>query len=279
MIQEIAPHVFHNEFRPGRRPEPDDIVMSFDGQKLLCREDGDDLVFPRARDLTKEPSPGQEMIYLCSVDEQGCFLLPESAEVPEGYEYLEVWRSRSERAVPQEMMFAVATGKHLAHWYKTHSYCGCCGEKNVHADDERALVCPSCGFRTYPRIMPAVIIGVTHEDKLLVTRYSDRPLPFYALVAGFVEIGETLEECVAREVMEEVGLQVKNIRYYKSQPWGIVDDLLTGFYCEVDGDPTVHLDHKELGEALWVGRGEVPLQPDHFSLTGEMMRAFNEGRV
>ena len=85
----------------------------------------------------------------------------------------------------------------------------------------------------FPVIAPAVIVGVTNGEQLLMTKYKGRDIPFYALIAGFTEIGETLEECVAREVMEEAGLRVKNIRYYKSQPWAIVDDLLAGFYCDV----------------------------------------------
>ena len=91
-------------------------------------------------------------------------------------------------------------------------------------------------------------------------------------------IGETLEETVQREVMEELGLKVKNIRYYKSQPWGIVDDLLTGFFCDVDGDTTIRLDRSELKEGLWVKREDVVLQPNTLSLTNEMMTIFKEGR-
>jgi NAD+ diphosphatase len=94
------------------------------------------------------------------------------------------------------------------------------------------------------------------------------------LVAGFAEIGETLEETVAREVHEEVGLKVKNITYYKSQPWGTAADMLTGFFCEVDGDDTIRMDDGELKIAKWVTPDEIELQPDDFSLTNEMMKVF-----
>ena len=107
------------------------------------------------------------------------------------------------------------------------------------------LKCPSCGHLIYPRIVPAVIVGVKNGDKILLTKYRKGFTPF-ALIAGFTEIGETLEETVAREVMEEAGIRVKNIQYYKSQPWGVVDDLLAGFYCEVDGDTEIHMDASEL---------------------------------
>ena len=93
--------------------------------------------------------------------------------------------------------------------------------------------------------MPAVIVGICNNDKILVTKYRTG-FAHYALVAGFTEIGETLEETVQREVLEETGLRVKNIRYYKSQPWGIVDDILAGFYCDVDGETDIHMDESEL---------------------------------
>ena len=317
MIQDIKPHQLDNQYHPEREPEPDDYVLSYQSQKILCNTTGGELRLPRVKDLSKK----ENLIYLFSIDEKAFFLMPETAgavmvenpyasdssesgnslvsghvkedepvvlygdmaECPDtsdvGYSYQNVWRNRRGIKAEQELMFAVATGKHLSHWYRTNRFCGCCGHATENDKKERALICPSCGNRIYPRLVPAVIIAVTNGDTILVTKYGDRDLPFYALVAGFVEIGETLEECVEREVMEEVGLHVKNIRYYKSQPWGIVDDVLMGFWCEVDGDPTIHLDHQELKEGIWAKRGEVPLQPDHFSLTGEMMRVFNEGRL
>ena len=119
-----------------------------------------------------------------------------------------------------------------------------------------------------------MIVGVTNGDEILMTKYRGRDIPYYALIAGFTEIGETLEQTVAREVMEEAGLRVKNIRYYKSQPWGIVDDILVGFYCDVDGDDTITLDENELGSAIWVNREDIVGQPDALSLTNEMMSMF-----
>ena len=140
------------------------------------------------------------------------------------------------------------------------------------------MKCKDCGRVIYPRINPAVIVGVTNGDEILMTKYRGRDIPYFALVAGFTEIGETLEQTVAREVMEEAGLRVKNIRYYKSQPWAIVDDLLAGFYCDVDGATEIHMDATELKEAVWVRREDVVGQPNDFSLTNEMMLVFRDGK-
>jgi NAD+ diphosphatase len=143
-------------------------------------------------------------------------------------------------------------------------------------DSERALKCAECGNKVYPRINPAVIVGVTNGDRILITRYR-RGYAHNALIAGFTEIGETLEQTVMREVMEEAGIRVKNIRYYKSQPWGMAADLLVGFFCDVDGDDDIKMDESELKYAQWLGRDEIELQPYEHSLTNEMMKRFRNG--
>ena len=142
------------------------------------------------------------------------------------------------------------------------------------------MICPKCGNILYPRINPAVIIGVIDKEanKLLVTRYKVG-YGHNALVAGFTEIGETLEETVSREVMEEAGIHVTNIRYYKSQPWGIASDILVGFFCEVTGDREITMDNNELKFASWLSPKEIELQPLEYSLTNEMMKVFKEGDV
>ena len=198
--------------------------------------------------------------------------------MPQGFAFRDSRTLRRMDIAPRENLFAEFTGHQLYRWYRDNRYCGTCGGTTRHSSKERAVRCTNCGRTIYPRILPAVIVAVTSGDKLLMTKYADRPLAVYALVAGFVEIGEQLEDTVRREVMEEVGLKVKNIRYYKSQPWGVVDDILMGFYCEVDGDDTIRLDHNELKEGKWFRREEVQLQPTDFSLTNEMMKEFKEGR-
>ena len=275
MIQDIGPHRLHNEYRTDVQASPADPVFVFEKGKLLVRPEGDRFVLPCAGDLE-----GEDLIYLFSLDEQPCFLArrgPESLET-DGFTCRDLRELRKEGYGPREWYFAAVTAFQLSNWYRDNRFCGTCGQKTVHSASERALVCPACGRTIYPRIVPAVIVGVTDGDRILLTRYAGRGIPFYALIAGFTEIGETLEQTVEREVMEEVGLRVKNIRYYKSQPWGIVDDILTGFYCDVDGDTTIRLDRTELKEGVWMKREEVELQPDDFSLTNEMMWMFKEGK-
>lgn len=280
MIQDIAPHQFDNHFRPGKVPTADSAVIAFSGRKVLLREDGDSVALPRARDL----GPSRKLHYLFTMDDEDYYFPVEPVpddEMPEGFEYIGALMLRFGYDIPRELMFLLTTALHFSNWYTHNRFCGCCGTHTELDDQERAVVCPKCGNKIFPRINPAVIIGVTNGDELVMTKYANRPgqrVPFYALVAGFTEFGETFEETVSREVMEEVGLKVKNIRYYKSQPWGFADDILAGFYCDVDGDPTITVDHSELKTAVWMKREDITGQPDDLSLTNEMMMLFHDGK-
>ena len=144
---------------------------------------------------------------------------------------------------------------------------------------ERMVYCEECRNMEFPKICPAVIIGVTDKNRILLSKYADRAFRKYALLAGYTEIGETVEETVKREVMEEVGLKVKNIRYYKSQPWSFTDTLLMGFYCDLDGEDTIILDKEELALAEWFEREDIPVKSSRDSLTNEMIMKFKNGEV
>ena len=283
MIQDIKPYKLNNHYRPEAKPDGDSIVLFFTEKGVLCRveeKDGVPVVhFPFLRELDADP---EQLIYAFALNRTNWFLLTDEKAVrsvlPEGCRFFLVGELRKMKAGTQPAIFAAMTGLHLYHWYRDNRCCGRCGHILQHDGRERALRCPSCGNIIYPKICPAVIAGVLNKDRLLVTKYRTG-FPHYALVAGFTEIGETLEETVAREVMEETGLRVKNIRYYKSQPWGIADDLLAGFYCEVEGSAEIHLDENELKLAEWKTRDEIELQPDDMSLTNEMMEQFKYGRT
>lgn len=268
MIQDIYPHILHNQYSPAARAEREDWVLCFRGQELLLRRDNQ---FPRVSELGEG-----EYTYLFTVDEERYFLRDVLQSLPEGFAFRDVKQLRREQALPKHRIFAALTGKHLADWYRDTRFCGHCGAEMVHSSTERARKCPVCGYTAYPRIMPAVIVGVKNGNRLLITRYRTG-FAHNALIAGFTEIGETAEETVAREVMEETGVRVKHIRYYKSQPWGIANDLLLGFFCELDGDESIRMDENELKYAQWVPREKIELQPDDFSLTNEMMTRFKTG--
>lgn len=279
MIQDISPRIYHNEYRDELPVESDFILVFFKNMVLVRYENGK-LRYPALKEMN-----GYEChyFYLFSIDHFKYFLayLPaaEAEDIPpvclDGYSYENVSIFRT--ADSRHTAFAGITGHHLFNWYQTNQFCGRCGERLTPDRKERMLACASCQNTVYPRIAPAVIVGVVNGDKLLMSKYAGRPYTKYALIAGFTEIGESAEQTVAREVMEEVGLKVKNIRYYKSQPWAFSGSLLLGYFAELDGSDEITLDTNELAEAGWFSRDEITVEDDYISLTREMIWQFKEG--
>ena len=276
MLQDLEYGRLENEYRP-TPPRGDDYALCFRGQDvLLCRGADDRLSLPAVAQV--QSWWGQrEGRYLFRLHGAGFYLFPgESGDAPAPYTYERVRALRQN--VSREVCYAVLTGWHLFCWYRDNRFCGRCGTQTVHDDAERALRCPDCGNLIFPRINPVVIVAVTDGDRLLLSRYAGRSYTHYALIAGYTEIGETMEQAAAREVMEEVGLKIKNLRYYKSQPWGVDGNILMGFFCDLDGDRTIHLDERELSHGGWYDRRALPIGDDGFSLTREMIRVFGEGK-
>lgn len=281
MIQDIGAFRYHNEYRDCA-PEADSRILCYRGREVFAAVRDGSLDFLTYQEFCEGVAGGAvRYTYLFAIDRVSFFLatgqsLAEelaAAAFPDfAWHPIEIFRA----AVPREAAFAAVTGYQLAAWYDSRRFCPRCGRPMVHDARERMMRCDACRLTEYPKICPAVIVGVTEGDRLLLTRYAGGDYRKYALIAGFTEIGESVEETVRREVMEEVGLRVRNIRYYKSQPWSYTSTLLMGFFCEVDGADEIHLDRMELSEAKWCTREEIP-EDDGVSLTREMMRVFKEG--
>ena len=279
MIQDLKSGIYHNEYRE-QGPVAGDYIIFAKGRSMLVKKESETIVFPRLEEIASE----MDYIYLFEIVINGKiqkFFLGEADMVSDGlrndYDYGQQNMFRTKG--PDYMAFAGITACQLANWYASTKYCGCCGTALVHDTKERMMRCPICDAVYYPKISPAVIVGVIdrQKERILMTKYAGREYKKYALIAGFTEIGETAEDTVRREVMEEVGIQVKNIRYYKSQPWSFTDTLLLGFYCELDGDDTILLDREELSTGEWLHRNEIPTVYDGISLTNEMIMRFKNG--
>lgn len=280
MIQDILPLHMENRYIE-KIPEKDSRLMAFCENQILIKseEELDFLTYGELEEWCEANHKKMpQMVYLFVVGEQGFYLTDvpdEFLEKTEAYHFVRMFEVRAKK--PKEQVFAAATAWHLYVWYRDNQFCGRCGKKLLHSRKARMLSCVGCGNQVFPKIAPAVIVGVTHGEWILMTKYANREYKRYALIAGFTEIGETAEETVAREVMEEVGLQVKNIRYYKSQPWGFDSNLLLGYFCELDdsdGVADIRMDEEELAEAEWVHYSDVPDDPEGLSLTREMMMVF-----
>ena len=296
MIQDIAPHRYDNTYHI-QKPGAQDYVFCIQKGRILLRETAEEhvLTIPRREEIEAAvPELMDRAVYLFSVDEKPYFLVsvPEKeaeeilAKLKEGAEKeLEQlcyeWKAPTDiRAMdPMHQAFAAITAVQLWRWRQSRQFCGRCGAKTEDSKIERAIVCPVCGQTEYPKISPAVIVAITNGDKLLMSRYRVNHSTYrgYALIAGFVEIGETFEETVRREVMEEVGLKVKNIRYFKSQPWAFTDTEMIGFFAELDGDDKIRLQEDELSEAGWYTREEIPDDARLISVGTEMKMYFKYG--
>ena len=271
LIQDIGDHVYSNAYvaEPAR---PGDWALAYQGRECLLRVSESGLEFPHVGDVDADAN---QLIFLFCIDGERYFLAPDGSSA-EGFGYMPLREFRFLQ--PRYRSFAGITGNQLRGWYAGNRFCGRCGHAMERVATSREIACPSCANVVYPKIMPAVICGITWGDKILLTKYAGKEYTRYALVAGFNEVGETLEDTCRREVMEEVGLRIKNIRYYKDQPWPFSSTLLAGFYCDLDGDPTIHVDHDELKLAVWMDRSDLPSHlEDTSSLTNEMIMHFRNG--
>lgn len=280
MIQEIFPHVFHNEFEV-KAPCEDSCFFYF-SEGNICLTEGDNQTIPRFIDL----SEGQRQTFqshcdfLFTIDHTDFFLIDETSANLTNTSGLCLKKTGIIRELtPMWVSFSAICALQLYRFYTTNHYCGCCGSSMIKSKKERSMVCSSCGNTVYPKIAPAVIVGVIHDGKILLTKYAGREYSRFALIAGYTEFGETLEETVNREVMEEVGLRVKNIRYYKNQPWGFSDSILMGYWAELDGSPQVRLDETELSTAVWMAPEDIPDEFTNISLTHEMIKLFKNGEL
>lgn len=148
----------------------------------------------------------------------------------------------------------------LQHFLETHQYCGKCGSHTVQDRDELAVLCPQCEFRCYPRISPCMIVAVYRGKQILLARGVRHPEGLFSVLAGFVESGESFEQCVHREVFEEVGVRVRNIRYVTSQPWPFPHSLMAGFIAEYDSGE-LNLQDDEIISANWFDLDQLPRTP------------------
>lgn len=273
MIQDIEPKRFKNEFHI-KKALQNNYLLCYQKDTLLCRLTGDDMQLPTVGELGVDSA---QCTFLFSIDDEDFFLW-RGENMPQTDDFCYAKTAVLRTCLPRYLAFAGFVGYHLANWYKDNVFCGRCGERLTEDSRERMLRCENCNNTVYPKICPGIIVGIINGDKILLSKYSGREYKNYALIAGFTEIGESLEKTVEREVMEEVGLKVKNITFYKSQPWAFSSSLLSGFFAELDGDDKITLEQNELAEAGWYTADQIDIAPDKMSLTREMIMLFKNGK-
>lgn len=275
MFHEIEPQKLNIAYVGDCIPEDLDLVICVRDGKVM-RKDSGDIVLPTVGELGLS---GNDLRFLFKIDEVSFYMPTVAAPNKECYIYDTPRDLRYLK--PMWISYAATLGFRIQEFYRTNAFCGCCGGMNVPADTERAMICTKCGYRVYPAIAPSVIVLIRNGEKIVLTKYQASHSSYrkYALVAGYVESGETPEEAVEREVYEEVGLKVKNISYYKSQPWPVSGALLLGYVCDLDGDDFITRQEDELAVAEWVERKNIPNRSEDVSLSSEMMEMFRIGHL
>ena len=261
---------------PGNAKQPV-LWFIFNKSKLLVKPVRDRCLLPGADVFGHNGFKPAARLYLGLLQEQPCYAarLGPDDPAPEQCEWMDLRTLAGQ--ISDELFWVAGRANHLLDWDLTHRYCGRCGQPTQDKPDERAKVCPACNLVNYPRLSPAVIVAVIKNDRILLARNKRFKAPFHSVLAGFVEPGETLEQCVQREIMEEVGLRVKNIRYFGSQPWPFPNSLMVGYVADYAGGK-ISIDHNEIMEAGWFSPDALPRTPSGISIAGRLIDWFVTSR-
>ena len=264
---------------PTTAPEGDGWWFGFCGSRMLVTvesggEQGE-IGIPRGESLEALGIPVVRSQYLGTLANIPCYgaELPSDLELPPG---LELRPLRELYGQLDDTLFALAgRATQLVEWDRTHQYCGCCGNPMKQSVQERVKRCPKCSLRQYPRLSPAVIMLVSRDSEILLARAPRFREGMYSVLAGFVEPGESLEETVAREVREEVGIEIKDIHYFGSQPWPFPNSLMIGFTARyASGD--IVIDPNEIEAAAWFTKDSLPPVPGKLSIARKLIDWFVE---
>jgi len=264
---------FKPDFNPSAAEPESALWFIFDKGRLLVKIKDDTCSIPDTSDLEKCKSAVIHKQYLGILDKRPCFAA-EFAGSPAADTELAFKDLRGLFGLMEEDLIWVAgRANQLVYWSQIHRYCGRCGKTTEDKTDERAKICPECGLVNYPRLSPAIIVAVLKNDRILLGRNKRFKMPFYSVLAGFVEPGESLEECVRREIREEVGIAVKNIRYFGSQPWPFPDSLMLAFVADY-ASGEICLDGSEIIDAAWFAKDKLPQIPPKISIARQLIDWF-----
>jgi len=272
MINELGQGIFDNRFLNKPEMGDDDFLLCYSENQVLLKPSGMGFDIPRKRDFS---GPMESAVFLFSIHNSHCFGISGTNYNDAALEFHDIFTLRN--LENKEHAWIGSVGYQLMTWYANNKYCGRCGSETEIRKEERSVVCPICKLVVYPKISPAVIVAITCKDKILLAKGNNYKGDFYALIAGYVDIGESIEETVTREVKEEIGLDIRNLKYFKSQPWPFSSSLMLGFTAEADDNQQIMVDEKEIKEAGWFTRGNLPPHASGISISGYLIEAFEKG--
>ena len=267
--------IFKPDFKPTRSQSGPALWFVFDKGHLLTKINGDRISIPDTVDLEALQIEPSSKLYLGSLDGRSCY----AGALKPDQSFNANFKLENLRALfgtlQDTLIWIAGRGNHLLYWHQTNRYCGKCGHETEDIANERAKICPQCHHIKYPRLSPAVIVAIVKDNRILLARNRNFKGSFYSVLAGFVEPGESLEQCVKREIKEEVGISVKNVRYFGSQPWPFPDSLMIGFVSDYASGEIV-VDGSEIIEAAWFAKDELPQIPPKISIARQLIDWFIE---
>jgi len=265
-----APESYVSGVLDAREPDAESLCFVFQQTLLLIAGEPPGAQLPRHAELAGLGTAPLRRLYLGTLGERACYAFEYGAETeaPQGM----LWQGlRTLYGRLDDSLFALA-GRALqfVDWDRTHQFCGRCGTPTQHREHERARECPACSLIAYPRIAPAVMCLVRREREILLARSPRFPPRMYSALAGFVEPGESLEQCLAREVLEETGVRIANPRYFASQPWPFPHSLMIAFVADYAGGEIMPAPD-EIEDAQWFALDALPKLPNRISIARRLI--------
>lgn len=272
----MSNHLTHAVDPPLEKCEPAWWFVFIAGD-MMVMEEGEFVTVPFMKDLTELGMQAVRKWYLGTLAGCHCYCAEVSANISVPatmvFRGLRDLYGRLEVSLHKTAMKAF----HIIEWDRTNRYCNRCGTEMARAKGMNVKECPGCSFLNFPRISPAVIVLIERDNKVLLARAKRFTTEMYSVLAGFVEPGETLEETVKREIEEEVGIKVKNIRYFGSQPWPFPDSLMIGFTAEYEGGE-IKIEEEEIVDAGWFDPERLPNIPGKISIARQLIDWFVDTR-
>jgi NAD+ diphosphatase len=264
---------FEPDFKLPATDSPRALWFVFQKDRLLLKSEADSCRIPCTRELAAFNFSLIRKQYLGTLNGRPCYAaeMPDSIAPANGL-ILQGLRETFDR-LEEALIWIAGRANQLVDWSRSHQFCGRCGHPTEDRQEERAKICPACGLINYPRLSPAVIVAVVRGDRLLLASNKRFRPGYFSVLAGFVEPGETLEDCVAREIREEVGIKVKNIRYFGSQPWPFPNSLMVAFVADYAAGE-IKIDQTEIVDAAWFSADNLPSIPPRITIARHLIDWF-----
>ncbi|UCD81100.1 MAG: NAD(+) diphosphatase [Desulfobacterales bacterium] len=264
---------FEPDFKLPAKEAAQALWFVFEKDRLLLKSNDNGCLVPCSHDLAKLNLLPIRRQYLGALDGRQCYAaeMPDTPALADGM-ILQGLRETFGQ-LEEELIWIAGRANQLVDWNRNHLFCGQCGQPTGDKLEERAKICPVCGLVNYPRLSPAIIAAVVRGDRLLLASNKRFRPGYYSVLAGFVEPGENLEQCVAREIMEEVGISVKNIRYFGSQPWPFPNSLMVAFVADYAGGE-ITIDRSEIVDAAWFRADNLPSIPPRITIARHLIDWF-----